>query len=258
MILVIDVGNTNVTFGVYDKEELVSTFRLTTRKTQTSDEFGLMIRELLTLNHVEIGNIKGAIICSVVPNVMHALINATTKYIHCKPIIIGPGTKTGIRLGNKNPAEIGADRIVDIVAGYEKYGGPLLVLDFGTATTYDLVTEEGEFSVGITAPGIRISAKALWEDTAKLPEIEIKKPDSILAGDTISSMQAGLVYGQIGQTEYIIDQVKKESGYNNLRVVATGGLGRIISENTDKIEVYDPTLTLEGLRILYEKNAKRN
>lgn len=258
MILVIDVGNTNITFGVYEEKELVSTFRLTTRTTQTSDEFGLMIRELLNLNHIEIGKVTGAIICSVVPNVMHALVNATTRYLHCKPIIIGPGTKTGIRLGNKNPAEIGADRIVDIVAGYEKYGGPLLVLDFGTATTYDLVTEEGEFSVGITAPGIRISAKALWEDTAKLPEIEIKKPESILAGDTISSMQAGLVYGQIGQTEYIIDQVKKETGYENLRVVATGGLGRIISENTDRIEIYDPTLTLEGLRILYEKNARKN
>ena len=135
------------------------------------------------------------------------------------------------------PREIGADRIVDVVAAYEKYGGPALVIDFGTATTYDLVTEDGSFSVGITAPGIRISAKALWEDTAKLPEIEIKKPKSILAQETISSMQAGLVYGQIGQTEYIIRQVRKESGYDNMKVVATGGLGRIIADETDEIQI---------------------
>ena len=146
---------------------------------------------------------------------------------------------------------------MDVVAAYEKYGGPVLVLDFGTATTYDLVSEDGCFSVGITAPGIRIAAKALWEDTAKLPEVEIKKPKSILATETISSMQAGLVYGQIGQTEYIIRQVIKETGYENLKVVATGGLGRIIADETDYIQVYDSSLTLDGLRILYEKNRKK-
>ena len=133
----------------------------------------------------------------------------------------------------------------------------MLVLDFGTATTYDLVTEDGCFTAGITAPGIRISAKALWEDTAKLPEIEIRKPASILAQETISSMQAGLVYGQIGQTEYIINQVRKESGYDNLKVVATGGLGRLISDETDTIQIYDSSLTLDGLRIIYEKNRKK-
>ena len=143
-----------------------------------------------------------------------------------------------------------------MVAAFELYGGPVLVLDFGTATTYDLVTEDGSFNVGITAPGIRISAKALWEDTAKLPEIEIKKPQTILAHETITSMQAGLVYGQIGQTEYIIKQVKKESGYENLKVVATGGLGRIIADETDSIQIYNSTLNLEGLRIIYEKNQK--
>ena len=172
-------------------------------------------------------------------------------------MIVGPGMKTGIKITSDNPREIGPDRIVDAVAAYELYGGPILVLDFGTATTYDLVTEDGSFGVGITAPGIRISAKALWEDTAKLPEIEIKKPKSILAKETISSMQAGLVYGQIGQTEYIVNQVKKETRYDNLKVVATGGLGRIIADETNAIEIYNKDLTLEGLRILYEKNARR-
>ncbi len=256
MILVIDVGNTNITFGVYEKERLVTTFRMMTKQPRTSDEYGISLRELLRSNNVGTDDIEGVIIASVVPNIMHALTGAIVRYMGHSPIIVGPGIKTGIRIVTENPREIGADRIVDAVAAYEKYGGPVLVLDFGTATTYDLVTEDGCFTAGITAPGIRISAKALWEDTAKLPEIEIKKPESILAQETISSMQAGLVYGQIGQTEYIVAQVKKESGYSDLKVVATGGLGRLISEETGAIQIYDSALTLDGLRIIYEKNKK--
>lgn len=256
MILVVDVGNTNITFGVYEKEKLLTTFRMTTKIPRTSDEYGIVIRELLSSNRIDVEEIRGSIIASVVPNVMHALENAMVRYINSRPLIIGPGIKTGIHIATENPREIGADRIVDLVAGYEKYGGPILVMDFGTATTYDLITEDGRFTAGITAPGIRISAKALWEDTAKLPEIEIKKPKSILAGETISSMQAGLVYGQIGQTEYIVEQVKKEAGLPNLKVVATGGLGRIIADETDSIDIYDPFLTLEGLRLIYERNTK--
>lgn len=256
MILVIDVGNTNITFGVYEKERLVTTFRMMTKQPRTSDEYGISLRELLRSNNVGTDDIEGVIIASVVPNIMHALTGAIVRYMGHNPIIVGPGIKTGIRIVTENPREIGADRIVDAVAAYEKYGGPVLVLDFGTATTYDLVTEDGCFTAGITAPGIRISAKALWEDTAKLPEIEIKKPASILAQETISSMQAGLVYGQIGQTEYIVAQVKKESGYSDLKVVATGGLGRLISEETEAIQIYDSALTLDGLRFIYEKNKK--
>ena len=256
MVLVIDVGNTNITFGVYKKTELVTTFRMMSNVSRTSDEYGMMITALLDNNGVPKEKIDGAIIASVVPNLMHALTGAVAKYLKVKPMVVGPGTKTGIKIVTENPREIGADRIVDAVGAYEKYGGPVLVLDFGTATTYDLVTDKGEFAAGITAPGIKISAKALWNDTAKLPEIEIKKPKSILAQETISSMQAGLVYGQIGQTEYIIKCVKEESGFDNLKVVSTGGLGRLISDETDMIDVYDSALTLDGLRIIYEKNAK--
>lgn len=256
MILVIDVGNTNITFGVYREKELVTTFRMMTKQARTSDEYGINIMELLRINCVCREDIEGTIIASVVPNIMHSLTGAVTRYLNKAPIIVGPGVKTGIKIVTENPREIGSDRVVDAVAAYEIYGGPVLVLDFGTATTYDLVTEEGCFAAGITAPGIRISAKALWEDTARLPEVEIKKPKSILAQETISSMQAGLVYGQIGQTEYIIKQVKKESGYQNLKVIATGGLGRLISEETESIDIYNSTLTLEGLRIIYEKNRK--
>lgn len=256
MLLVVDVGNTNITFGVYRKEELITTFRLMTKTPRTSDEFGVLITEILRNDAITKEDLRGAIIASVVPNVMHSLIGSIQRYLHTKPLIVGPGVKTGIRIVTENPREIGADRIVDAVAAFEIYGGPVLVMDFGTATTYDLVTEDGCFTAGITAPGIRISAKALWEDTAKLPEIEIKKPASILAQETISSMQAGLVYGQIGQTEYIVKQVIKETGYENLKVVATGGLGRIISDETDIIQHYDSKLTLKGLRIIFEKNAK--
>lgn len=257
MLLAVDVGNTNITFGVYRNKELVTTFRMTTKTPRTSDEYGIAVMELLRIQKVMAGDIKGIVVASVVPNVMHALNGAFIRYVGKESLIVGPGVKTGIKLNSENPREIGADRIVDVVAAYNLYGGPVLVIDFGTATTYDLVTEDGAFNVGITAPGIRISAKALWEDTAKLPEIEIKKPKSILAQETISSMQAGLVYGQIGQTEYIINQVKKETGFANLKVVATGGLGRIIADETDTIDEYNRFLTLEGLRIIYEKNSRQ-
>lgn len=256
MVLVIDVGNTNITCGVYEKDVLTTTFRITTKIPRTSDEYGVLIKDMLKNNDIFVEDIEGVIVASVVPNVMHALVGAITRYVGKNPLIVGPGIKTGIMITSDNPKEIGPDRIVDAVAAYVKYGGPVLVLDFGTATTYDLVTEDGKFPVGITAPGIRISAKALWEDTAKLPEIEIKKPKSILATETISSMQAGLVYGQIGQTEYIIKKVKEETGYENLKVVATGGLGRIIANETDTIDVYDSALTLDGLKIIYDKNVK--
>ena len=256
MILVIDVGNTNMTLGVYDGQELRATFRMTTKQPRTSDEYGVFITQLLKNKGIEALELEGSIVASVVPDVMHSLIGALVKYTHTRPINVGPGTKTGIRIVTEDPRAIGADRIVDAVAAYEKYGGPVLVLDFGTATTYDLITEKGEFAAGITAPGIRISSEALWKQTAKLPNIEIRKPKSILAQETITSMQAGLVYGQIGQTEYIIRKVREESGLGQLRVVATGGLGRLIADETDAIDIYDSYLTLEGLRIIYEKNQK--
>ncbi len=256
MILVLDVGNTNMTAGVYDGEELRATFRMMTGTPHTSDEYGVMITQILQSKGIEPVAIEGAIVASVVPTVMHALQGALSRYLNIKPLIVGPGVKTGIRITTEDPRAIGADRIVDAVAAYEKYGGPVLVLDFGTATTYDLITAEGCFTAGITAPGIRISSEALWLRTAKLPEIEIRKPKSILAQETISSMQAGLVYGQIGQTEYIIKKVQEESGIKDLKVVATGGLGRLIADETDMIQVYDPVLTLEGLRLIYEKNVR--
>ena len=256
MLLTVDVGNTNITLGLFKEDKVYATFRITTQVVRTSDEFGSLIAEMIARKGININSIKDVIISSVVPKVMYSLNSGIIKYFGIKPIIVGVGTKTGIKINRTDPREVGSDRIVDAVAAYELYGGPCIVIDFGTATTYDLVSGDGTLEAAVTAPGIKICAKALWNETAKLPEIEIKKPASILAKDTITSMQAGIVYGYIGQTEYIIDKMKRESGLDNIKVIATGGMGRIIYENTDKIDIYDNQLTLQGMKIIYEKNKK--
>lgn len=256
MLLAVDVGNTNITLGVFREDRLIGSFRLTTKILRTSDEYGVTIGEILTYNGIAVEDVRDAIIASVVPNVMHSLISGIIKYFNTTPVIVGPGVRTGIKIVTENPRQIGADRIVDAAGAYELYGGPVIVLDFGTATTYDLVDGEGAFLAGVTAPGIRTSAMALWEGAAKLPEVEIIKPESILAKETISSMQAGLVYGQIGQTEYIVEQMKKECGFADVKVVATGGLGGLISRETDCIDIYNPNLTLEGMRFIFQRQNK--
>ena len=177
MIFVIDVGNTNMTMGVFQGKKLEATFRIMTKTPRTSDEYGIMITQLLKNNGIEVTDIEGVIIASVVPDVMHSLTSSIIRYLKTKPLIVGPGVKSGIKVATEDPRAIGADRIVDAVAAYVKYGGPVLVLDFGTATTYDLITEDGRFTAGITAPGIRISSEALWKETAKLPNIEIRTGD---------------------------------------------------------------------------------
>ena len=253
MLVAIDVGNTNITFGLIDGKEIKHEFRLTTKLPRTSDEFGASIMEQLSHQGVTSDDVEGVIISSVVPKVNYSLGSGIYKYLKCDAIFIGNGTRSGVRIALPNPTEVGADRVVDTAGAYYLYGGPVIVIDYGTATTFDLVTEDGSFIAGVTVPGIRTAAMALWSEAAKLPEIEIEKPDSILAKSTIPSMQAGLVYGYIGQTEYIIDHMREESGLD-AKVVATGGLGRIIADSTDKIDVYDRNLTLHGLRIIYEKS----
>lgn len=256
MLLAIDVGNTNITIGLFDGTEVTATFRVTTKIPRTSDEYGIIIRDMIEMRGYDHRMIESVIMASVVPDVMHSLSNSIVKYFHLTPMIVGPGVKTGIRVATENPRQIGPDRIVDAVAAYDLYGGPVIVVDFGTATTYDLVTAEGAFVAGVTAPGIRTAAEALTGQAAMLPAIEIKKPKSILAQETISSMQAGIVYGYIGQTEYIINKMKEESGFSGIKVVATGGLGNIIVKETDVIDVYDSKLTMKGLRLISEKNQK--
>ncbi len=254
MLLVIDVGNTNITLGIFDDADLRASFRMTTQVARTSDEYGLLLCDLLESKKIDTGYIDSVIVASVVPKLMHSLVSAIIKYLNITPLIVGAGTKTGIKIAATNPKEIGADRVVDAVAAYEIYGGPVLVIDFGTAITYDLITADGSFIAGVTSPGLRIAANALWTEAAKLPEIEIAMPDTILAKETVTSMQAGLVFGCIGQTEYIVKRMLEESGITNCKVVATGGLGKIISDATEVIEVYDPNLTLKGLKIINDKN----
>lgn len=253
MLLALDIGNTNITIGLFDKNELVSTFRMTTKIPRTSDEYGIFFCNMLEGKGFDKSDVDAAVMASVVPDVNHHVINGLIKYFNVNPLEVGPGIKTGIKIALPNPKEVGADRIVDAVAAYELFGGPVLVVDFGTATTHDLVLEDATLVGGVTSPGIRIAANALWQDAAKLPKIEIKRPENVLGKDTISSMQAGLVYGHIGQTEYIIRKVREEAGLAEMKVVATGGLGKIIFDETDAIQYYDPNLTLKGLNILYNK-----
>lgn len=257
MLLVIDVGNTNITLGVFREKELLGTFRMTTKIQRTSDEYGITLKELVERQGILSTDIDAAIVASVVPDIMHSLGSAMIKYFGIRPLVVSAGIKTGIRIMTENPKQVGADRIVDVVAAYTIHGGPVIVIDFGTATTYDVVGPEGTFEAAVIAPGIRTSAQAMWGQAAMLPAVEIRKPGSILAKETIACMQAGIVYGQIGQTEYIVEKIRQESGYRDAKVVATGGLGNIIANETDIIDVYDPQLTLKGLRIIYEKNRRR-
>ncbi|MDN5308409.1 MAG: type pantothenate kinase [Eubacteriaceae bacterium] len=257
MILVIDVGNTNTELAVMDGENILYSWRFVTKTPRTSDEYGVLIKGLFESAGVDLNKIDDVIIASVVPNIMYSLNNGIRKYLDIKPLVVGPGIKTGMPIHTSDPSELGADRIIDAVAAYKLYGGPVVVIDFGTATTFDYVDASGKFVAAVTTPGIQISIDALWNSAAKLPNIEIKKPETILAKDTVTSMQAGLVYGYIGQVEYIIKQIIKETGVDDMKVIATGGYGRMFYQETEMIKVYDPQLSLKGLKIIYDKNRKK-
>ena len=255
MLVAIDIGNTNITLAVFKGDEILGSYRLTTKMKRTSDEYGFMLLNFLNASSIKVEDIEDVIISTVVPKIMHSFNNAIYKYLKKTPIQVGPGIKTGIAVKNENPSSVGADRIVDAAGAYFIHGGPCLVVDFGTATTFDYISDKGEFLYGITAPGLEITSQALSNMAAQLPEIEIKKPDTILARNTITSMQAGVVYGYIGLTEYIIKQIKKEIG-SPMQVIATGGLGRLISKETDEIDIYDADLTFKGLKYIYDKQKQ--
>lgn len=256
ILMTIDVGNTNINLGLMHDNDVIGSFRLTTKTPRTSDEFGLCIKELLDTTNIKDTDIEAVIISSVVPKIMYSLNSAIIKYLHQEPIIVGPGIKTGISIRTDNPREVGADRIVDIAYAYHTFHKPCIIVDFGTATTFDYVSEDGVFKYTVIAPGLGIAANALTSQTAKLPEIEIKKPKSILNGNTIMGMQAGVVYGYIGTVEYIIKQMQKELKIDDCTVIATGGLGRVITNETDSIDIYDADLAYKGMRILYDMNKE--
>jgi type III pantothenate kinase len=257
MLLVIDVGNTNMVFGVFEGETLTASWRLSTQSGRTSDETGLMIRNLFRYSDVSVDDIEAVIVSSVVPHVMYSMLNGIKKFLKLDPIVVRAGLKTGINLRMENPKEMGSDRIVNLVAAYELYGGPAIVVDYSTATTFDVVSEKGEFLTGITAPGLQTCADALYQKAANLPKFEIVTPDSIITKNTVESMQAGLVYGHIGEAKFIIEQIRKHFDCPDMKVLVTGGLAKIINEKKGLFDVYDPVLALHGLRLIYEKNKNR-
>lgn len=259
MILVLDVGNTNIVLGVYKNDELIMECRLSTDSRRTADEYGIQVQELFTLHKLSIEDVKGVIISSVVPNIMYSLEHMIRKYFKTNPIVVGPGVKTGINIKYDNPKEVGADRIVNAVAAHEIYKKPLIIIDFGTATTFCIISEKGDYLGGIISPGMKIASDALFERAAKLPRVELVKPENIICKNTVSSMQAGIIYGYIGQVDYIVNKIKLEMkalGESEPLVVATGGLSKLIYEESTTIDKINPILTLQGLKIIYEKNMK--
>ena len=253
MLLLIDVGNTNITIGINSNFKTIATFRLTTNQNVTEDELGNSIINLMKLNNIDYNNVSGSVISCVVPKMLLNLKRCVEKYFKVKPIVVGPGIKVGIKLNFENPKEAGADRIVNVVAASHLYQRDCLVIDFGTATTFDYISKDGVFEYTIITPGMETALKAIVSNAAKLPDIEIIKPKSILTKNTITGMQAGLVYGYIGQVEYIVNQIKKELK-KDLYVICTGGLSKIIYENTDVIDIYEPNLAYIGMEIIYNRN----
>ncbi|BBH23322.1 type III pantothenate kinase [Paenibacillus baekrokdamisoli] len=255
MILVVDVGNTNIVLGVFEDKTLLHHWRLSTNRSATADEYGIMIHNLFQFAGVKLDQMDGVIISSVVPPLMRTLEQLCHKYLRRVPLIVGPGTKTGLNIRYENPREVGADRIVNSVAGIEKYGTPLIVVDFGTATTFDYIDGDGNYLGGAIVPGIGISTEALYQRAAKLPRIELVRPKSVIGRNPVTSMQAGIIFGYAGQVDGIVQRIRKE--FNVMpRVIATGGLAELISAESETVEEVDPLLTLDGLRIIYERNQE--
>ena len=255
MLLVIDVGNSNIVLGIYDGDRLVKDWRISTDKSKTTDEYGILVHDLLRLAGIGRADITDIFISSVVPTLTGVLEKLSRNYFGLRPQVVGPGIKTGMPIHYDNPREVGADRIVNAVAGYEKFKTALIIVDFGTATTFDYVNGKGEYCGGAIAPGLMISMEALFQKASKLPRVEIVKPPGIIAKNTVSSMQAGIFYGYVGLVDEIVGRMKRESR-ENPKCIATGGLAGLIAPESKTIEAVEEYLTLEGLRILYQRNRE--
>ena len=254
MILLIDVGNTNIVLGIHDNEKYIASWRISTDSKKTSDEYSIQVMQLFNQAKLNPEEVEGIIISSVVPNIMHSLENMVRKCFCKEPIVVGPGIKTGINIKYDNPKEVGADRIVNAVAAFEKHKKPMIIIDFGTATTFCAISDKAEYLGGTICPGLKISSEALFNGAAKLPRVELIKPGKTICKATVEAMQAGIIYGYVGQVEKIISMMKKELGSEDIKVVATGGLSSLIHSETDSIDHIDKFLTLEGLRLIHLKN----
>jgi type III pantothenate kinase len=253
MLLAIDIGNTNVVLGVFDREKLVENWRVGTNTQITPDEYAMILKDLFSFAKLEFNQIRGVIISTVVPPLLPVMTEMSRKYFHIDPLVVTHELKTGITIRYDNPKEVGADRIVNAAAAYRLYGGPLIIVDFGTATTFCAVTKDGDYLGGAICPGVKISAEALFQRASKLPRVELTKPAHVIGADTISAMQAGIIYGYAGLVDGIVARMKKELS-PDAKVVATGGLAELVSPETTSIEEIKPHLTLEGLLFLYEIN----
>lgn len=254
MLLAMDVGNSNIKFGLFDGELLKASWRVGSDSKKTADEYGVILTDLFKSKNLKLSEVDGAILSSVIPSLNYTLTHMVEYYIGKRPLVVGNGIKTGLNIKYENPREVGSDRIINSVAAMKKYGGNLIVVDFGTATTFNVITEKGEFLGGAIAPGIKLSVDSLASNCVKLPKIELQMPKSVIGKNTITNMQSGIVYGYIGLLEKIIKQIKTETRFDNAKVIVTGGLSEVVVNHTDVVDVVDRRLSLNGLRIIYDMN----
>ncbi len=253
MLLAIDIGNTNVTLGVFDKEDLRATWAIATDIKKTADEYAVFLMNLLPRDGLDIKDVDQISIACVVPPLLSTIEDMCNRYFKTTPLVVGPGVKTGVRICTDNPREVGADRIVNVAAAMRLYGGPAIVIDFGTATTFDVLSKGGDYLGGAIAPGIVISAEALFTRASKLPRIELIPPEKAIGKNSVEAMQAGIMFGYAGLIENLVGRIRKEMG-GKAKVIATGGLSAVIASETQVIEIVDKNLTLVGLRLIHEMN----